>query len=103
MPELEDDEYEGGTVDNDPPEYLSYDGYVSDTEDIIQSQDNNRSGWKMLVVWERYNPVLEHDYSRTGYMMSVDANTYAHENLTVLYIYVNYHVIFLQVIILKII
>ena len=35
--------------------------------------------------------------------MSVDAKPYEHVNLYVLYIYVNYHVIFLQFIIIKII
>ena len=48
-------------------------------------------------------PLLEHDYSRIGYMLSVDTKTYAHAKVSVLYIYVNYHVIFLQFTIIKII
>ena len=103
VPELEYDEYEEGPGDDDPSEYLSDDDDVSDTEDGIPSQDNNWLGGKILAVWERYKPLLEHDYSRAGYMLSVDAKTYVHAKLSVLYIYVNYHVIFLQFIILKII
>ena len=34
-------------------------------------------------------------------MLSVYANTYAHSKVSVFYIYVNYHVIFLQFIIIK--
>ena len=37
LTELEDDEYEEGPGDYDPPEYLSDDEYVSDTEDGIPS------------------------------------------------------------------
>ena len=99
--ELEDDEHEEVTVDDDPTEYLSDDEDVSETEDGIPYQDNNRLGGKILAVWERYKPILEHDYSRAGYMMFVDAKTYAHTKVSVLYIYVNYHFIFLQFIILK--
>ena len=36
-------------------------------------------------------------------MLYVNTNTYAHAKVGVLYIYVNYHVIFLQFIIIKII
>ena len=36
-----------------------------------------------------------HDYSRSGYMMSVDYKIYSHAKVSFLYIYVNYHVIFL--------
>ena len=79
------------------------DGYVSDTQDSIPSQDNNQLGGKILAVWERYKPLLENDYSRAGYMISVDVKKYVHERVSVLYIYVNYHVIFLQFIIIKII
>ena len=63
--------------------------------------DKNRLGGKILAVWERYNPLLEHDYYREGYMLSVDAKTYAHSKVSVLYLYFNYHVIFLQFFILK--
>ena len=70
---------------------------MSNTEDGIPSQDKNQLGGKILAVWERYKPLLEYDYSRAGYMMSVDAKTYAHAKVSVLYIYVNYHVIFLQI------
>ena len=73
------------------------------TEDGITSQYKNQLGGKILAVLERYKPLLEHDYSSTGYMLSVDAKTYAHTNISVLYIYVNNHVIFLQFIIIKII
>ena len=34
-------------------------------------------------------------------MLSVDAKKYAHEKVSVLYIFVNYHVSFLQFIIIK--
>ena len=54
-----------------------------------------------MAVWERYKPLLENDYSRADYMMYVDAKTYANSKVSVLYIYVNYYVIFLQFIILK--
>ena len=54
-----------------------------------------------MAVWERYKPLLENDYSRSGYLMSVDANTYSYMKVSVLHIYVNYHVTFLQFIILK--
>ena len=37
VPELEDDEYEEGPGDDETPEYLSDDGYVSDTEYGITS------------------------------------------------------------------
>ena len=40
---------------------------------------------------------------RAGYILSVDANTYEDTRVSLLYIYVNYHVIFLQFIILEII
>ena len=73
------------------------------TEDGIPFQDNNQLGVKILAMWERYKPLSENDYSRTGYIMYLDANTYAHAKLSVLYIYVNYHVVFLIFIILKII
>ena len=74
---------------------------MSDTEDGIPFQDNNRFGGKILAVWEIYEPLLKHDYSRSRYILSVDAKTYAHARVSVLYIYVNYHVIFLQLIIVK--
>ena len=86
---------------DDPTEYLSDDGDVSGTEDGIAFQDKNRLGGKILAVWERYKPLLEHYCSRAGYMLSVDVKTYAHANVSVLYIYVNYHVILLQYIIIK--
>ena len=44
--QLEDGEYEEGPGDDDPPEYLSDDEDMSDTEDGIPSQDNNRLGGK---------------------------------------------------------
>ena len=100
VPELEYDEYEEGLGDNYPHEYLSDDKDVSNTEDGIPSQDKNQLGGKILDVWERYKPLLEHDYSRKRHMMYVDTNTYAHAKVSVLYIYVNYHVIFLQLIII---
>ena len=70
---------------------------MSNTVDGIPSPDNNLLGGKILAVWERHTPLLEHDYSRSGYMLSVYAKTYAnaHEKVSVLYIYVNYNVIFL--------
>ena len=72
-----------------------------DTEDGVPSQDNNQLGGKILAVWKSYKPLLEHDYSRAGYMLSMDANMYEHSKVSVLYEYVNYHAIFLQFIILK--
>ena len=63
--QLEDDEYEEVPGDDDPPEYLSDDEYVFNTEDGIPSQDKNRLGGKILAVCERYKPLLEHDYYRT--------------------------------------
>ena len=74
---------------------------MSNTEDGIPSQDNNRLGGKILDVWDRYKPLLEYYYSRVGYMLSAYAKTYAHAKVSVLYIYVNYHFIFLLFIILK--
>ena len=74
---------------------------MSDTEDGITYQDKNRSGGKILSMWDRYKTLLEHDYYREGYILPVDAKTFAHAKVSVLYIYVNYHVIFLQFIILK--
>ena len=44
--QLEYDENEEGPGDDDPPKYLSDDEDVSDTEDGISSQDNNRLGGK---------------------------------------------------------
>ena len=76
---------------------------MSNTEDGIPSQDKNQLGGKILALWERYKPLLEHDYYRAGYMLSVYDKTYANAKVSVLYIYVNYHVIFLQFIIIKII
>ena len=73
---------------------------MSDNEDSIPSQDKKRSRGKRLAVLERCKPILEHYYFRAGYKMSVDENTYAHAKLSVLYIYVNYNVIFLLSIIL---
>ena len=46
--ELEDDENEEDPGDDGPPEHLSDDEYVSNTEDGITSQDNNRLGGKIL-------------------------------------------------------
>ena len=73
------------------------------TKDGISSKDKNRLGGKILDVWERYKPLIDNDYYRAGYMMSVDAKTCAHIRVSVFYIYFNYHVIFLLFIILKII
>ena len=56
--ELEDDEYEEGPGDDNPSEYLSDVEDVSNTEDGITSQNNNRLGGKILAVWERYMPLL---------------------------------------------
>ena len=39
--ELEDDEYEEGHGDYEPPEYLSDNEYVYDNEDEIPYRDNN--------------------------------------------------------------
>ena len=39
--EFEDYEYEKGPGDDDPPEYLSDDEDLSDTEDVVTSQDKN--------------------------------------------------------------
>ena len=64
--ELEDYEYEEGPGDNGPPEYISYDEDVSDTEYGIPSQDKNQLGSKILSVWERYKPLLEQNYYRVG-------------------------------------
>ena len=74
---------------------------MSNTEDGIPPQDKKQLGGKILAVWKRYKPILEHDYSRAGYMLSVDSKTYAHAKVIVLYIYVNYHIILLQFIIIK--
>ena len=101
VPDIENDEYKEDPGDDDPDEYLSNDKDVSYTKDGIPSQDNNRLGGKILSVWERYNTLLKNDYSRTGYMLFVDDKKYAHVNVSVFYIYVNNHVIFLQFIILK--
>ena len=87
--ELEDDENEEGPGDDDPPEYISYDEYFSNTEDGIPYHDKNRLGGKILAVWERYKPLLDHDYSRSVYIMSMDDKIYAHAKVSVLYIYVN--------------
>ena len=99
--ELGDDENEEGTGDDDIPEYLSDDGDVSHNEDEITYKYKNILGDKTLAAWERYKPLLEHDYSRAVYMLSVHAKTYEHAKVSVLYIYVNHNVIFLQFIILK--
>ena len=64
--ELEDDENEEGPGDDEPPEYLSDDEYVSDTEDVIPSQDKNLLGDIILAMWESYKPLLENDYPRVG-------------------------------------
>ena len=74
---------------------------MSNTDNFIPSQDKNILGGKMLAVWERYKPLLEQDFSRARYMLSVDAKTYSHSKVSVLYIYVNYNAIFLKFIILK--
>ena len=76
---------------------------MSNAEDGIPSQDKNQLGGKILALWESYKPLLEHNFSIAGYMLSVYAKTYSHVQLSVLYIYVKYHFIFLQFIILKII
>ena len=69
---------------------------MSDTEDGIPYQDNNQFGWKILAVWDKYKLLLEHEYSMAGCMLSVDVKTYAYAKVNVLYIYVNYHFIFLK-------
>ena len=74
---------------------------MSDTEDGIPSQDKNRLGDIILDVWEMYKPLLEHDYSRARYMLSVHVKTYAYAKISILYIYLNHHVIFLLFIIFK--
>ena len=76
---------------------------MSNNDDGIPYRDKNRLGKKILAVWDRYKPLLDNDYSRLGYMLSLDANKYANSKVSVFYIYVNYHVILLQLIILKII
>ena len=101
--ELQDNKNEEGPGYNNPPEYLSDDEDVSNTEDGIPPQYKNLLGGKILYVWERYKPLLEHDYSRLRYMMSVDDKTYSYAKVSVLYIYINYNVIFLLFIIIKII
>ena len=99
--ELEDDENEECPGDDGPPKYLSDCKELSNTQDGIPSQEKNRLGGKILAVWERYKPLLEHYYSRAGYMMSMDTKTYAHEKVGVLYIYLNDQFMFLEIIILK--
>ena len=99
--ELEYDEYEEGPGDDGPTEYLSDYEDSTNTQDGIPSWDNNRSGGKLLAVWDRYKNILEHDYSRSEYMMYVDSKEYEHAKVSALYIYVNYHIIFLQIFILK--
>ena len=74
---------------------------MSNTKDGIPSQDKNQLGGKILAVWDMYKPLLEYDYFSSVYIMYVDSNTYSHAKVSVLYIYVNYHVIFLQFIIIK--
>ena len=101
--ELEDDENEEVPGDDGPPEYLSDDEDVSNTEDGIPYQYKNRLGGKILALWESYKPLLEHDYSRVGYILYVYSKTYAYVKVIFSYIYVNYHAVFLQFIILKII
>ena len=76
---------------------------VSNTEDVIPSQDKNRLVGKILSGWYRYKPLLENNYSREGYMLYVDTETYSHAKVSVLNIYANYNVILLQFIIIKII
>ena len=72
--DLEDDEYEEGPGDDDSPEYPSDDEDVSDTEDGIPYQDKNLLVGKILAAWKNYKPILEHDYSREGYILYVDAS-----------------------------
>ena len=93
--ELEDDENEEGHGDDEPPEHLSDDEDVSDAEDVIPYQDKNLLGGKILAMWDIFKPLLENDYSRAGYMMSMDDKTYEHTKVSTFYIYVNYHVILL--------
>ena len=64
--ELENDEYEESPGDDKTPEYFPDDKDVSNTQGGIPSQDNNQLGGKILVVWQRYKPLLDHDYSRAG-------------------------------------
>ena len=101
--EPDNEENEDGLGDDGTTEKLLDEEYMSNTEDGIPSQDKNWLVGKILAVWERYKPLLEHDNSRVGYMLSMDTKTYAHEKVSFLYIYVNYHFIFLQFIIIKII
>ena len=101
--ELEDYKNKEFTGDDGHPKYLSDDENISNTADGIQPQDNNRLGGKILAVWERYKPLLDHNYSRSVYILSMDIKIYAHAKVSVLHIYVNYHVIFIQFIIPKII
>ena len=93
--QLEDGEYEEGPGDDDPPEYLLYDEDMSDTEDGIPSQDNNRLGGKGLALWERYKPLLQHDCYSSGQIMYLDTKIYSHARVSFLYIYVSYCFIFL--------
>ena len=74
---------------------------MSDTENEIPYGDNNQMGGKLLAGWERYKPLLEHDYYRAGYILSLDTTKNAHAKVSVLYIYVNYNVILLYSIIIK--
>ena len=74
---------------------------MSNTDDGIPHQDNNWLGGKILAVWERYKPLLDNDYFRSGYMLSMYSNTYDHSKVSVFYIYINNNVILLQFIILK--
>ena len=74
---------------------------MSITEDGITYQDKNRLGGKILAVWERYKPILEHEYSREVYILSMDPKTYSHAKVSILYIYVNDNVTFLKFIIHK--
>ena len=62
--ELKDNEYKEGAGDYYPLEYLSDDEYLSDTEDGITYQDNNRLGGKILSLRNRYKPLLEYYYHR---------------------------------------
>ena len=56
---------------------------MSNTEDVIPSQDKKLLEGKILALWERYKPILEHDYSRSRYILSVYAKTYAHTKIRV--------------------
>ena len=95
--------YKEGPGDDEPSGYFPDDEDVSNAEDGIPCQDNNRFGGKILTVWEMYKPLLEHDCSKKEYMLYVGTKAYAHAKVIVLYIYANYHVIFFQFVILKII